>query len=139
MSHEDLARAHETQASSDRAFGAVFSGAFLLIALIPLLRNGEPRWWAVGAAVLFAVVAATRPTLLATLNKLWMRLGLLLGRIVSPIALGVIFYCVLTPLAVVTRLAGRDSLHLKFDRQSASYWIPRKPPGPPPQSMNNQF
>lgn len=139
MSHEDLAREHETQGPSNRAFGAVFSGAFLVIALVPLFREGEPRWWAVVVGAVFGLIAATRPTLLATLNKLWIKLGLLLGKIVSPIALGLMFFCVLTPLATVTRLIGKDPLRLKFDRQSASYWIPRKPPGPPPQSMNNQF
>ena len=139
MSHEDLAREHVTQGSSDRAFGAVFAGAFLLIALTPLLSKTQPRWWAVGVAVLFGAITATRPTLLKTLNKLWMKLGLLMGKIVSPIALGLVFYCVLTPIAIVSRLAGSDPLRLKFDQPSDSYWIPREPPGPPPQSMNNQF
>jgi hypothetical protein len=139
MSHEDLAREHEAQGSSDRAFGAVFAGAFLLIALVPLFRQGQPRWWAIIVGALFGIVAATRPTLLATLNKLWIKLGQLLGKIVGPIAMGLIFYCVLTPLATVTRLTGRDPLRLRFDRHADSYWILRKPPGPPPQSMNNQF
>jgi hypothetical protein len=77
--------------------------------------------------------------LLAGLNRWWIKLGVLLGKLVSPIALGVLFYGVFFPMGVVMRLAGKDPLRLKRDADAASYWVLRKPPGPPPNSMTNQF
>ena len=86
-----------------------------------------------------ALVALIRPTLLAGPNRLWTKLGLLLGAIVSPIALGLLFYSVLTPLGTLSRLKGNDPLRLRRDTSARSYWIPREPPGPPADSMTNQF
>jgi hypothetical protein len=80
-----------------------------------------------------------KPALLAAPNRWWTQLGVLLGKVVSPIALGVIFYAVLTPVAMILRFTGQDPLRLKFDRHSDSYWMARRPPGPPPDSMGNQF
>ena len=139
MPHEDLSRDQEVEGSSDRSFGLVFAGVFLLIAAWPLWYGATPRWWAAGVAAVFAVVAVTRPILLAVPNRLWIKFGVLLGKLVSPIALGVLFYSVLAPIGVLMRIAGKDPLRLKRDATTASYWIPRKPPGPPPDSMTNQF
>jgi len=80
-----------------------------------------------------------KPALLAGLNRLWIKLGVLLGKVVGPIALGVLFFGVLTPLGAVMRLTGKDPLRRKHDPRAASYWMPREPPGPPPDSMINQF
>jgi len=139
MAHEDLSREQKTEGSSDRSFGLVFAVVFFLIAAWPLLHGAIPRWWAIGVAAAFALVAVIRPTLLAGLNRWWIKLGVLLGKLVSPIALGVLFYGVLFPIGVVMRVAGKDPLRLKRDADAASYWILRKPPGPPPDSMTNQF
>lgn len=139
MAHEDLNREQAVEGSSDRAFGLVFAAVFLLIACWPLLHREPLRWWALGAAVIFATVAWLKPKLLAGLNRQWIKLGLLLGKIVSPIALGILFYGVLTPVGALMRLTGKDPLRLKLDRAAKSYWIPRRPPGPPPDSMTNQF
>ena len=139
MAHEDLTRGQHVEGSSDRSFGLVFAVVFLLIGVWPLLHGAPPRWWAGGVAAVFAIVAVAKPTLLASLNRLWIRLGILLGKVVSPIALGIVFYGVLFPIGVVMRLAGKDPLRLKRDVAAPSYWIPREPPGPPPDSMNNQF
>lgn len=139
MAHEDLTRGEHVEGSSDRSFGLVFSIVFLLIGAWPLLHGGPPRWWAGGIAAVFAMVAVARPALLANLNRLWIKLGILLGKVVSPIALGIVFYGVLVPIGVAMRLAGKDPLRLKHDVNAPSYWIPREPPGPPPDSMNNQF
>src|SRR5512134_1214370 len=139
MAHEELNRAGRVDGSSDRSFGLVFAVFFVLVSLWPLLSGSTPRWWALGVAAALLAVALTRPTILALPNKLWTKLGLLLGHIVSPIALGVLFYGVFTPFGAVMRLTGKDPLRLQFDRASGSYWIPRTPPGPPPGSMTNQF
>ena len=139
MAHEDLTREQDVEGSSDRSFGVVFAVVFLLIAGWPLWYGEAPRWWAAGVAAVFALIAMVRPALLAGLNRQWMKLGLLLGKVVSPIALGLLFYGVITPIGAVMRLAGKDPLRLKFDRGADSYWIRRQPPGPPPDSMTNQF
>jgi hypothetical protein len=139
MAHEDLNRIQAVEASSDRAFGLVFAAVFLVIAGWPLFYGEALRWWAVGIAAAFAAIALLKPSLLAGLNRQWIKLGLLLGKIVSPIALGILFYCVVAPIGLVMRLSGKDPLRLKLDPGAKSYWIPRKPPGPPPDSMTNQF
>lgn len=138
-SHEDLTRDHDVEGSSDRSFGLVFGAVFLLIAGWPLLYGQSPRWWSVGIGVVFGIVALVRPKLLAGLNRQWLKLGILLGKVVSPIALGILFYGVITPLGAMLRLSGKDPLRLKRDGGAESYWIPRNPPGPPPDSMTNQF
>jgi saxitoxin biosynthesis operon SxtJ-like protein len=139
MAHEDLAREQDVEGSSDRAFGVVFAAVFSVIAAWPLFSGAALRWWAAGVAVAFAVIALTKPALLGGLNRQWMKLGILLGKVVGPVALGILFYFVFTPLGAILRLSGKDLLRLKRDNGSDSYWIPRRPPGPPPDSMTNQF
>ena len=140
MSHEDLSRGHLHGAgSSDRAFGLVFTGVFVLVALWPLHAGAAPRWWALGVAALLGLVAALRPGLLALPNRGWTALGLLMSRIVSPLSLGIVYYLVLTPVGVLMRLRGKDPLRLKPDRAQGSYWIARQPPGPSPESIDRQF
>ena len=139
MAHEDLSREEHVEGSSDRVFGLVFASVFLVIAVWPLVHGATPRWWALGVSAAFGMVAWAKPVLLARLNRLWMKLGLLLGKVISPIALGIVFYGVLTPMGVAIRLAGKDPLRQKRDPGADSYWIPREPPGPPPDSMTNQF
>jgi hypothetical protein len=139
MNHEDLDREEVIEGSSDRTFGLVFAGAFAVVAGWPLVSGQPMRWWAVAAAAAFALLALVAPRLLATPNRLWTRLGVLLGKVVSPIALGILFYAVISPLGAVLRLAGKDPLRLKRDAASTSYWIRRDPPGPPPTSMTHPF
>ena len=139
MAYEDLNRKEHIEGSSDRSFGFVFAVVFLIIAAWPLLAGVGVRWWAVAVAAAFAAIALAMPSLLAVPNRLWMKFGLLLGKIVSPIALGILFYGAFTPLGVVMRWLGKDPLRLKLDAQAKSYWIDRDPPGPPPASMTNQF
>ena len=139
MAHEDLSRDEQVEGSSDRSFGLVFAAVFLVVACWPLFRWELPRWWALGIAVAFAIIAIWKSALLAVPNRLWTKLGVLLGKVVSPIALGILFYGVIAPIGAVMRLTGKDPLRLKLDSAADSYWIPRKPPGPPPDSMGNQF
>lgn len=139
MSHEDLRREEEIEGSSDRSFGFVFAIVFLVIAAWPLLRSGEIRFWALVPAAAFAIVAWLRPALLAQLNRQWMKLGILLGKVVSPIALGVLFFLVVTPMALLMRMLGKDVLSLARVPAASTYWVTREPPGPAPQSMDHQF
>jgi hypothetical protein len=139
MSHEDLTREQHVEGSSNRAFGWVFSAVFAIIAAWPLFHAAPPRWWALGIAAAFALVAQVRPELLGGMNRQWLKLGLFLGKVISPVALGILFYVVLTPLGAMMRLAGKDPLRRKLDPAGQSYWLPRKPPGPPADSMTNQF
>jgi hypothetical protein len=139
MGHENLEREDHIEGSSDRSFGFVFAAVFAVIALWPLMGGGGVRWWSAGLAGLFVLLALVMPAVLAPLNKVWMRLGLLLGKIVSPIALAVMFYLIITPIGLLMRLTGKDPLRLKFAKADASYWIRREPPGPKPDSLTNQF
>lgn len=139
MALEDLTREEQIEGSSDRSFGFVFGVAFLLIAVWPIFHGQPMRWWSIGLAAIFGLLAILKPALLAIPNRLWTRLGVLLGKVVSPIALGVLFYGLIAPMGVVARLIGKDLLRLKLDAAADSYWIRRDPPGPPPKSMTNQF
>lgn len=143
MGHTDLPESFErdepVRGSSDRSFGFVFTILFLVIGFAPLLHGRPVRLWSVALAAAFLVVSLARPMLLAPLNRLWTRFGLLLHRIVNPIVMGAIFYLAITPFGVAMRLIGKDPLRHGFDRNATSYWIDRTPPGPVPQSMSNQF
>jgi len=138
-SHEDFSREDEVKQGSDRSFGFVFAGFFAIVGLWPLIDGLDPRWWALAVAVGFAVMAAVAPRVLAPLNRLWHQFGLLLHRVVSPVALGLAFYLAVTPTGLIMRLLGKDPLRLKFDREASSYWIKREPPGPDPDGMPRQF
>jgi hypothetical protein len=140
VTHEDFGRAEKTKGSSDRSFGHVIGGAFLLIGLVPLLHAPHrPRWWAIAIAVAFAVFAQFRPELLAPLNRLWLRFGLLLHKIVSPVILGLLFYTTVLPVGLLMRAFGKDPLRLRPNPAAGSYWVLREPPGPSPESMTQQF
>lgn len=139
VAHEDLSRNQHVEGSSDRSFGLVIAGAFIVIGFWPLFHGEMLRWWSFCIAAVFALLALAKPALLAGLNTLWTRLGVLLGTIAGPIALAVLFYGVVTPIGAVMRLTGKDPLRLKRDPGAVSYWIPRNPSGPPPDSMSNQF
>jgi hypothetical protein len=139
MTHEDFSRQEEITPSSDRSFGLVIASVLLIVAFWPLVHAEPVRWWGLGMAAVFAVLALLWTAALAPLNKLWTKLGLLLYRIVSPIVLGLLFYLTVTPIALLMRLLGKDPLRLRRDPDGASYWIIRTSPGPAPESMKNQF
>jgi hypothetical protein len=146
--HESYLREESVEGSSDRGFGLTVGGILLAIALV---RVGL-GWWSSGAIVLgwvewglggvglplilFGLIA---PAILAPLNKAWTKLGLLLFTIVNPIVLGLIFLLTIVPIGLALRLFGKDPLRLSFDPKAESYWIPRDPPGPEPESMPQQF
>ena len=126
--------------SSDRAFGYVFAAVFAIVAAWPVVfGEGGLRWWAVAVAGVFLVLALMLPRVLAPLNRLWLRFGLLLHRVVNPLVMGLLFFLVLTPMGLIARACGKDFLRLRRDPGAASYWLPRQPPGPAPDGMRNQF
>jgi hypothetical protein len=137
--HEDFSREEHVKGGSDRGFGLVFAGFFALMSGLSWWRGHTAWHWALPVAAAFLVAALTFPRVLAPLNKLWLKIGLLLYRVVNPIVLGLLFFMTITPIGLVMRLSGKDFLRLRLDREAKSYWIDRAPPGPPPQTMKNQF
>ena len=125
--------------SSNRTFGLVFAVFFVLVALLPMLRGHAARRWALPFGALFLLIALAAPRILAPFNRAWTALGTLLHAVVNPLVLGVLFYFVFTPFGWVLRRMGKDFLRLRPAPGAASYWIPRQPPGPPPESMSRQF
>lgn len=139
MSFEQFDRDDPVRGSSDRAFGLTFAAVFLIIALWPLVHGDGVRWWALAVAAAFGALAWLRPRTLALPNRWWLKLGLALGHIVSPIALALLFYLVVTPTGLLMRLFGKAVLRAGFDPQRQTYWVSREPPGPPADSLGNQF
>jgi hypothetical protein len=137
--HEDYSRDDHVKAGSDRGFGLVFAGFFTLMSALSWWRGHTSWHWALPLAAVFLVVALVYPRILNPLNKLWLKFGLLLYKIVNPIVLGMLFFLTITPIGVVMRAFGKDFLRLKLDGGARTYWIDRTPPGPSPQSMRNQF
>ncbi len=136
---ENAAREERIEGSSDRMFGLLFAAVFAGFALWPLVHGETVRFWALAAGGVFLVLALAVPRALSPLNRAWMRFGLLLNRIVSPLAIGVVYYLALVPTGLAMRACGKKPLRLGFDRAAASYWIPRAPPGPDPKAMKDQF
>jgi hypothetical protein len=124
---------------SDRSFGLVFSGLFVVIGCMPLLRLGSPRWWALAVAGGFGLVAILSPHFLHPLNKAWLAFGRLLHRVVSPLIMGAVFFLCVTPIAWVMRRRGKDVLSLRRRPDLSSYWIKREPSPPPSETMGRQF
>lgn len=124
---------------SDKAFGIVFCVVFLLVALYPLVGGSPIRLWSLGVAALFLAAAFLAPRLLAPLNLIWTKFGLLLHRIVSPIALLIVFCLAVIPTGLLVRLRGKDLLRLRLEPDAKTYWIERDPPGRSDQQMKKQF
>ena len=124
---------------SNRKFGLIF-GTGLFAAGIYSAMYLHILWTItlVSLATLLTFLAVVVPRWLALLNKLWFQLGLLLGRVVNPIVLGLIFFILITPVAIITRLFGRDEL-LISKRTVSTYWLERNPVGPKPESFKDQF
>ena len=129
----------DVEMGSERGFAIVFAAFFAIIAALPLLHGQTPRLWAVGVATIFLIIGLVRPILLRPLNILWFRLSLLLGKIVTPIVMGLIYVIAFIPIGIVLRLCGKDVLALKRRTDRESYWIIRQPPGPEAGSMKRQF
>ncbi len=136
---ERLEHGDSPRGSTDRFFGLLFSAFWGVVAMAPLRRGGSLRAWAVVLAAAFLVTSLIRPTLLGPLNQQWQRLGRLMQKLTNPIVMVVLYFSTIVPFGLIMRLLRRDGLRLKWDRGSATYWIPRDPPGPTPESMKDQF
>ena len=137
--HEDLARDDEVVGPSDRRFGLTLAGLGAAIGAARLWR-GQPYavWW-IAAALILAFLGLFWAVPLRPLNRLWLRLGLLLYRVVNPVVMALLFYTTIVPIGLLMRLRGKDLLRLRRDPEATSYWLVRDPPGPAPESMQNQF
>ena len=125
----------DVKISSNRSFGIVFFVVFLLIALYPFTYGGEIRIWSLIISIIFLILGLLNSKILAPLNKIWFKFGILLGKIVSPLIMGVIFFLVVTPIGLIMRLLGKDVLNLKYNKNK-SYWIEKNGPK---SKMKNQF
>ena len=131
-------RAMEIELPSNRKFGFFFTFVMAVTAAyFYSVGNLTLVYVFTGAASIFLAITLIKSDMLLSLNKLWMRLGVLLGMVVSPIALGVIFFVLITPIAVLMRLRGRDELRLQYNQKS-SHWISRSEPIKS-KSFKNQF
>ena len=126
--------------SSDRKFGVAFATFLSFVAILAALKNWGwmPCVAALTGSALIGAITLTVPSKLAALNRSWFYAGEVMGKIVSPVVLGVIFFGLLTPIALVSRLFGRDELQLR-SRAAGSYWIRRDPSGSMVDSFRNQF
>ena len=120
---------------SNRSFGIVFFIVFLLISIYPLINQGELRIWSLLISLLFLILGIINSKVLSPLNKVWFKFGIFLGKIISPIIMGIIFFFVVTPIAFLMRILKKDLLNLKFNKNS-SYWIKKTDSK---STMKNQF
>jgi saxitoxin biosynthesis operon SxtJ-like protein len=129
----------QKRGATDRSFGIVFTAFFLLLALVPLISgNSIQLLWFI-ASIIVAFITIIKPSILAPFNRYWLRFGLLLHHIVSPIILGVMYFLVFTPIGLTMRALNKRPLQLKLEPERNSYWIIRDPKGPSSDSIKNQF
>ena len=125
----------EIKISSNRSFGIVFFIVFLLIALYPLLKGNDLRIWSLIISFIFLILGLINSKILTPLNRLWFKFGLLLGKFISPLIMGIIFFLVVTPIGIIMRLLKKDLLNLKYNKKE-TYWIDKSGPK---SKMKNQF
>jgi len=126
----------EIKTSSNKSFGLVFFVIFMTIALWPLLNDENIRFWSIIVSIIFLILGLFNSKILTPFNKLWMRLGIFLGAIVSPIVMGIVYFAVITPIGLIMKLFGKDVLNLKIDKNKNTYWTLKKKI---PSKMKDQF
>ena len=110
--------------SSEKSFGIIFAFLFFLYGIWPLLSATEIRVWSVIVAVVFLALAFLKPKLLKSLNHYWIKLGEILGKIIAPLIMALVFFTIVTPISFIVRILGKDLLNLKFTNEN-SYWLKR--------------
>lgn len=124
---------------SDRNFGFTMATVFALIGCLGLYKGSShaPVW--LGIAAVFAALTLWRPQSLGLANRAWLKLGLLMYRVVNPVIMAILFFGAILPIGLLMRMFGKDFLKLRRDRSAVSYWLPRADPRPPSESMRQQF
>ena len=125
----------QIKVSSNKSFGIVFFIVFLIIALYPMIKDGDIRLWSLILSLIFLILGLINSIILTPLNRLWFKFGIFLGKIISPIILGIIFFLVVTPTGFLLRLFGKDVINLKYNNNN-SYWIKKNGPK---SKMKDQF
>jgi|TARA_B110000971_G_scaffold209156_1_gene234993 hypothetical protein len=120
---------------SNRSFGLVFFAFFLIIAIYPLTTGGNLKYWSIILSLVFLILGLLKSSILSPLNKLWFKFGLLLGSIISPIVMGIVFFIVITPISLIMKILGKDLLNLNKNKNN-TYWIEKTGPK---STMKNQF
>jgi len=131
-----MLKKHEIKISSNRSFGITFFLVFLLAGIWPLLNSESIRIWSIIISLIFLFLGLIKSRHLTPLNKLWSKFGILLASIVSPIVMGLVFFVVLTPIAIIMKLIGKDILKRNFNKNEKTYWIYREKTK---SSLKNQF
>ena len=126
---------NDIKISSNRSFGLVFFVVFLLISIYPFLHGQNLRFWSLIVAIIFLALGLLNSKILTPLNKFWFKFGLLLGGIVSPVIMSIIFFFVVTPISFVMKILGKDILNLKLNNNN-TYWVEKSGPK---SKMKNQF
>ena len=121
--------------SSNKSFGIVFFIVFLIIAFYPLFYEGSLRIWSLIISIIFLILGLTNSKVLTPLNNIWISFGIILGKVISPLIMGIIFFFVVTPIALIMKVLGKDVLNLKYNNNQ-SYWIEKSGPK---SKMKNQF
>ena len=126
----------QTEKSSEKSFGVIFSIVFLIVSLYPLINSEGLRIWALAVSIIFFLLAFAVPKILSVPNQLWFKFGLLLGSIITPIIMAMVYFITVVPTGIIMRLLGKDLLKQKLDNNAKSYWIKRSEPM---GSMRNQY
>ena len=121
--------------SSNKSFGVVFFIFFLIISIFPLFKNGEIRIWSLLIAIIFLILGVINSKILTPLNKIWFKIGIFLGSLVSPIVMGIVFFAIVTPTSIVMRILGKNLLNLKRSNKK-TYWVEKSKIK---SKMKNQF
>ncbi len=112
--------------SSNRSFGLLFFIVFLIIGLWPL-KNGENfNYYFIIISLIFLILGIINSSLLTPLNKLWIKFGEILGLVIAPIVMAIVYFIILTPISLIVRIFGKDLLGVNFSKKVNSYWIERK-------------
>ena len=120
---------------TNKNFGLTFFIVFLIITFWPLLYNEQIRIWSLIVGFIFLILGLLNSKILTPINILWFKFGIILGKFVSPIVMGVIFFLIVTPISIIVKIFGKDLLNLKYNNQK-SYWVDKKGPK---SKMKNQF
>ena len=126
----------EIKLPSNKNFGIVFFIVFLIVSLYPLVNSDNIRIQSLIISIIFLALGLLNSKILTPFNKLWFEFGILLGKIVSPLVMGIIFFLVVTPIGLIMKLLGKDLLNLKYNYNNKSYWIEKNGPK---SKMKNQF